>query len=56
MQVDVGPPLVGGPFPQWLRPGGKPLDTLGALSLSKRRRPYTHFMVLDIIDKARPNP
>jgi hypothetical protein len=42
-----------GRFANELRPGGEPLDTLGALSLSKRRRPYTHFVILDIIDKAR---
>ena len=46
----VGLPLAGMPFPQWrgvkrppYKPGDKPLDTLGALSLSKRRRPYTPF-------------
>ena len=36
----VGPALVAGPQFHWRRPADKPLDTLGALSLSKRRRPY----------------
>jgi hypothetical protein len=41
--VDVGSALVAGPFALGKRPVDKPLDTLGALSLSKRRRPYTRM-------------
>jgi hypothetical protein len=38
---------VAGPFALGNRPVDKPLDTLGALSLSKRRRPYTRLQFSD---------
>ena len=41
----VGPALVAGPQFIERRSADKPLDPLGALSLSKRRRPYINYIV-----------